>query len=173
MGVGPGHDQRSRSWRARRPQSGSATSTPQRYTAVADAHAGTVSGALARLEVGGARAPRATIRRPRVVAIYEQILEDGTPNSRLRGIVLQQLAQGLESEERWAEAASRHEEAGNLSEYPLRHYALADAARCYHIAGERERARELFDRLDVDAPELRLPDHQRALKRELQSVTDS
>jgi len=141
----------------------------ERFTAVADAHPGTVSGALARLEV--AQLALAGEDATAGVALYEQILADGTPNSRLRGIVLQQLAQGLESAERWGEAGARHEEAANLSEYPLRHWALADAARCFHAAGETDKARALFDRLDVDAPDLRLPDHQRALKREVQAAT--
>jgi predicted negative regulator of RcsB-dependent stress response len=109
----------------------------ERFGEIADAHAGTVSGALARLEVAQLATGDAG------VALYEQILEDGTPNSRLRGIVLQQLAQELESAERWAEAGGRHEEAANLAEYPLRHWALADAARCFHAAGNTDRARAL------------------------------
>lgn len=140
----------------------------ERFTEVADTHAGTVSGALARLEV--AQLALAGEDTGAGLALYEQILEDGTPNSRLRGIVLQQLAQGLESLERWPDAAARHEEAANLSEYPLRHWALADAARCFHAAGETDKARVLFDRLDVDSPDLRLPDHVRALKREVQAA---
>lgn len=137
----------------------------QRFSEIADAHKGTVSGALARVEVAQLALDSGDASSG--VALYEQILADGTPNSRLRGMVLQQLAQGLESAERWADAAARHEEAANLSEYPLRHWALADAARCYNSAGDVEKARALYERLDVAAPDLRLPDHQRALKREI------
>ena len=69
----------------------------------------------------------------------------------------------------WSEAADRHEEAADLSTYPLRHWALADAARCRGSAGETEAAIALFDRLDAAAPELQLPEHVRSLRAELRA----
>lgn len=141
----------------------------ERFEAIADAHTGTVSGALARLEVaqlvqqGGGPAE--------LLEIFEQILAEGPRSDRLRGLILQRLAQSMEDAERWEDAAQRHEQAADLSDYPLRHWAMADAARCRAVAGDREAALALYRRLDSEAPDLRLPDHQRVRKRELEAAS--
>jgi hypothetical protein len=54
--------------------------------------------------------------------------------------------------------------------YPLRHWALAEAARCLQQAGEIERARELALKLATDAPDLMLPQHLSALLAELRQI---
>jgi tetratricopeptide (TPR) repeat protein len=140
----------------------------ERFAAIADAHAGTVSGALARMEVAQLAVEAGELERS--LALYEQILAEDPPSVPLRGLVLQSAAQTLEQAERWSEAAARHQQASELDDYPLRHWALADAARCLALAGDREAARELYARLDSEAPEIRLPDHQRAEKRELEAA---
>jgi tetratricopeptide (TPR) repeat protein len=140
----------------------------QRFTQVADAHPGTVSGALARMEV--AQLASEAGETERALAIFEQILADDPPSQALRGLVLQSAAQALEQVDRWREAADRHEQAAAIEAYPLRHWALADAARCLAAAGDPDAARSLYQRLDSEAPELRLPDHLRAQKRELEAA---
>ncbi len=105
------------------------------------------------------------------VTIYERALEEGTGGDRFRGLLLQRLAQALEDAERWDDAAARHQEAADLRDYPLRHWALADAARCRLQAGDREGAHALYERLGQQAPDLRLPDHQRSQMRELAATS--
>lgn len=140
----------------------------ERFGAVADAHPGTVSGALARMEVAQLAIEAGDTER--ALAVFEQILAEDPPSESLRGLVLQSAAQALEQAERWSEAAERHQQAAGIEAYPLRHWALADAARCLVAAGDRETARSLYARLDSEAPELRLPDHLRAQKRELEAA---
>jgi predicted negative regulator of RcsB-dependent stress response len=140
----------------------------ERFAAVADAHSGTVSGALARMEV--AQLAIEADETERALAVFEQILAEEPPSEPLRGLVLQAAAQALEQTERWVEAAERHQQAAELAGYPLRHWALADSARCLVAAGDRDAARALYARLDAEAPELRLPDHLRAQKREIEAA---
>lgn len=139
-----------------------------RFAEIADAHAGTVSGGLARMEV--AQLALDAGDTPRAIAIYEKVLEEGAGGDRFRGIVLQRIAQALEDTERWDAAAERHEQAADLKDFPLRHWALADAARCRAQAGDREAAHALYQRLAREAPDLRLPDYQRAEMRELDAA---
>lgn len=143
----------------------------QRFGAVADEHAGTVSGALARMEVADLAIEAGDTDR--ALGVFEQALADDPPSPALRGLVLQSAAQALEQAGRWSEAAERHLEASGIASYPLRHWALADAARCRVEAGDRDGARELYGRLEREAPELRLPDHLRAQKRELEASASS
>jgi len=139
-----------------------------RFAEVADAHPGTVSGALARLESGNLLAESGDLQRARDV--WQDLLSEAPRQDNLRGLILQRLAYAHEDAGRWREAAERHEEASALSGFPLRHWALADAARCFAAAGENERALESYERLQPLAPELRLPEHQRAQFETLRAV---
>lgn len=143
----------------------------ERFSAVAQEHPGTVAGALASLEAAELAVEAGD--EEAASAIYDEVLREGAGGDRLHGMVLQRMAQSLEEEERWDEAAARHEEAADLEGYPLRDWALADAARCRAEAGDREAAAALYRRLEVEAPDLRLPDHLRMQKRELEAATTS
>lgn len=134
---------------------------------VSASYAGTVAATLAELD-------RAVLARDagepeRALEILEASLVSGVSGEALRGVTLQRAAQALEDLERWEEAADRHEEAAAIEAFPLRHWALADAARCASQAGDPERALKLYERLDAQAPGLRLPDHQRAEIRDLRA----
>jgi hypothetical protein len=104
------------------------------------------------------------------LVIYTELADEGSQGDELQGLASQRVAQVLEDLERFAEAAARNEEAAGLNGYPLRHWALADAARNRAAAGEIEAASALYERLEAEAPELRLPDAQRAQARELQAL---
>jgi tetratricopeptide (TPR) repeat protein len=130
--------------------------------------AGTVAATLAELD-------RAVLARDageveRALEILEATLARGVSGGALRGVALQRSAQALEDLGRWEAAAARHEEAAAIDAFPLRHWALADAARCAARAGDRERALALYERVEAEAPDLRLPDHQRAELRELRAT---
>jgi tetratricopeptide (TPR) repeat protein len=122
--------------------------------------AGTVAATLAELD-------RAVLARDageveRALEILEATLARGVSGGALRGVALQRSAQALEDLGRWEAAA--------IDAFPLRHWALADAARCAARAGDRERALALYERVEAEAPDLRLPDHQRAELRELRAT---
>ena len=73
-----------------------------------------------------------------------------------------------------AEAAAEHEAAGALPGFPLRYFALADAARCYAQAGDRVRALALLERVESEAKEgYSLPAPMRSLLRELRAASAS
>ena len=135
---------------------------------VAEAHAGTVGGALARLEAIDLaepdRGPAATLEE------LQALLAQLPGRASLRPIALQRIAQTQEALGDFAAAAAAYEAAAGIGDYPLRHLARADAARCYAEAGEPARALALYDQLAAEAPELRLPEHHRVLSRELRAT---
>ncbi len=140
----------------------------KRYAEVAEQHAGTVAAALASME-------RATLlsaggHDDQAIALLDQAQSDAPKHGAIRGIVAQRLAQRFEAAGKWPEAAERHEQAGDVADYPLRFWALADAARCRALAGDADAARALYDRLDREAPELPLSDEQRAERLELRAA---
>jgi predicted negative regulator of RcsB-dependent stress response len=136
-----------------------------RYAKVADEHSGSVSGALARLEAAELQMESGEVEP--ALATLRQALDEAPSRDGLRGMLLQREAQALEQAGRPADAAELHEQASGLDGYPLRFFALADAARCRALAGDVDAARALYTRLDAEAPELRLPEYQRIQKREL------
>jgi len=138
------------------------------YTGIADEHRGTVSGALARLEVVALQ--QSAGETDAALETLKQLRAEAPSRPGLQGMILQAEAQALERADRFAEAAERHEQAAAIAGYPLRHYALADAARCRAQAGDAAAARALYARLDSEAPDLRLPEYQRIQRRELAEI---
>ena len=138
------------------------------FEAVAEEHAGTVAGSLALFEA--AELLNRLGQPEQAEEIWRQALSSASGNPGLYGILQQRVAQAHEARQAWAEAAAAHQEAGRTQGYPLRQWALVDAARCYAAAGEPERALELYEEVEREAPDLNLPDHLRAQFRELRAV---
>jgi predicted negative regulator of RcsB-dependent stress response len=134
---------------------------------IAETHAGTAGATLAMLEHALLLSEQGDLEA--ALERYDAALEAGISEGPLRGLTLQRAATVLENLSRWAEAADRHAQAAAIGTYPLRHHALADAARTRAAAGEPDRALELYERLELAAPELRLPDHQQAQLAELRA----
>ena len=80
------------------------------------------------------------------------------------------IGQAYDGDARWLEAAESYARAGAVETYPLRHWALAQAARCFQQAGELERARELALLVDTDSPDLMLPQHLSTMLAELRQI---
>jgi hypothetical protein len=140
----------------------------KRFATVAEEHAGTVAGALAVVEQAGL--VNAGGRSDEAISLLEHALAEAPRNDAVRGLIGQRLAQRFEDAGKWAEAADRHEAASKLTDYPLREWALADAARCRAMAGDAAAARTLYDRLDQQAPQLQLSDEQRSQRAELRAA---
>lgn len=140
----------------------------EKFRAVADEHAGTVAGTLALFETGQLLDE---LGRPEQGAkVWEQALAQARGNPRLEGLLEQRIGAAHEAEEAWAQAAAAYEAASALEDFPLRYWAMVDAARCWLAAGQPARALALFDRVETEAPDLRLPDHVRGQLRELRAA---
>lgn len=136
-----------------------------RFLAAADAHEGTAAAVSALLEAGTLQAEMGDLDA--AVSTWERARDQAAGGSALRGLAGVRLARGLEQQGRWQEAAEAHEAAGAIEALPTRALALADAARCYAEAGDREKAVDVYQRLQAleDAPPL--PDHVKARLEEL------
>jgi predicted negative regulator of RcsB-dependent stress response len=143
----------------------------ERFQAVQDEYAGTVAAALAGLERGNLVAAEGD--RESAVEIWRAAVADTSANSSLRAILLERIAQAQEEAGQWAEAAQTHEQAGQISAFPLRYWSLADAARCYATAGQPERALALFQRVESEAEQRPLPVDLRLQLRELRAAAAS
>ena len=140
----------------------------ERFRAVADQHRGTVAGTLALFEV--AEILDQLERPEQTLEIWQQALDDLSGHASLRAMLHQRIARLHEDRGDWSEAAAAHEAAGSVTEFPLRYWALAEAARCYAQAGQAGRALALYEQVEREAPDLALPDHLRAQFRELRAV---
>jgi tetratricopeptide (TPR) repeat protein len=139
-----------------------------KFEAIAVEHEGTVAGTLALFEV--AALLEASDRGDETGPIWDRALEQASGNPRLEGLLLQRRGEAHEQRGAWAEAAADHERAGGLQDYPLRYWALLDAARCHAAAGDAEKALGLYDRVEAEAPDLAIPAHIRDQIRELRAV---
>jgi tetratricopeptide (TPR) repeat protein len=140
----------------------------EQFAAVAEEHSGTVAAALARLEQGNLAA--AAGQTDAAIEIWQGAIEELGGNPNFRAILEQRIGQAYDDAGRWLEAAESYEKAGAAEDYPLRHWALAQAARCFQQAGELERARELALRVSTEAPDLMLPPHLSTMLAELRQV---
>jgi tetratricopeptide (TPR) repeat protein len=138
------------------------------FREIAESQRGTVAGTLALLE--SADILEALGRTDEVATAFAGARQ-GAPNPVLRAIVDRRLGYLHEDAGRWAEAAAAHAAAAAVPEYPLRSWALADAARCELSAGRRAEALALYERLELEAPDLPLPEHEAAQLRELRAAT--
>jgi predicted negative regulator of RcsB-dependent stress response len=140
----------------------------KRFGEVAAEHPGTVSGTIASLE--HARLASEGGRDDEAIELLESALANAPSGEAIRGIVLQRIAQRLEEAERWDEAAARHEQAAALGDFPIRGWALVDAARCRAEAGDAAGALALYDRLERELPDMTLPETERARVFELRAA---
>lgn len=148
-------------------QSGVRQEFSKRFIEVAESNAGTVQGALAWLEAGillGEIGENAA-----AVEAWRKGLEAAPAAAPVRGMLLVRIAGEEEDRGRWIEAAETHAQAADLEQYPLRFWAMTDAARCFDRAGNSERALALLERVDADAPSLQLPGYLRERLNELRA----
>jgi len=140
----------------------------EKYRGVAQEHSGTLPAALAWLEVADLLQTQGDLDGS--LESLRKGLAEQPGNPRLEGLVQQRIAQLYEDRGQLAEAAAAHEAAGSLPEFPLRYFALADAARCYAQAGQPDRALALLERIENEAKEsVPLPAELRGLLRELRA----
>ena len=137
----------------------------RRFAVVAADYGGTQAAPLALLEAG--RLQLELGDREAALAAWQQAATSADPT--LRALVWVHVAQAEEEAGRWVEAAEGYARAGDVTAYPLRYAALADAARCFAEAGEPEKAVALHKRIRAESPQTRLPEHVAARLRELEA----
>jgi tetratricopeptide (TPR) repeat protein len=137
----------------------------ERFGAVAQEYPGTASAAIARLEQGNLVAAGGDDAG--AIEIWRSAIARLSGGSPLAGVLYQRIGQSLENIGDWEAAGHAYETAAAIDSYTFRYWAMADAARCYLLADRPEKALELSARLDIEAPDLQLPDYLRARLREL------
>jgi tetratricopeptide (TPR) repeat protein len=143
----------------------------EKFQAVAEQNRGSVAGTLALFEV--AEILDALGREEQIQAVWESALDASAGNDRLTGLLLQRVGESYERRESWVEAAEAHQAAAELEEYPLRYWALLDAARCLVAAGSPQQGLTLYRRVQQESPDLPVPDHLRLQFRELEAASAS
>jgi len=130
-------------------------------------HSGSTAAVEARIHAGNLRAK---LGEAEAALAQWRLASDEAPRAgSLQGLALVRLASGLEDAGQPAEAAAAFEQAAGLSDFGDRRVALADAARCYLDAGDRDKALALAQRLESEADEspVALPEHVEARLTEL------
>jgi len=140
--------------------------TVAHYEQVATDYAGTTAGALALLEAG--KLQQELGDTDAAIATFERGLRDIPEGDPIRAFLWSRIASVHESAGRYAAAADADEKAAAIESYPLRFDALADAARLWALAGDTDRALAAYERIQVEAPELKLPPYVEARLVEMQ-----
>jgi tetratricopeptide (TPR) repeat protein len=140
----------------------------ERFGAVAQEYPGTAGAAIARLEQGNLVA--AAGDDAGAIEIWRSAVARLSGRSPLAGVLHQRIGQALENAGDWEAAAEAYEAAAKIGAYTFRHWAMADAARCYLLADRPEKALEHSARLESEAPDMQLPDYLRARLRELSAA---
>jgi tetratricopeptide (TPR) repeat protein len=137
------------------------------FRELAREHSGTAAAVMAQLEAGNRSAELGDAEA--AIEAFTAASEGASSGSALQGLVLVRLGRAFEQEGRFGDAAEVYEQAGAIEAFPLRYYALGNAARNYANAADIGRAVALYRRIELEAPEVVLPDHVRSRLRELQA----
>ncbi|MHA7837324.1 MAG: tetratricopeptide repeat protein [bacterium] len=129
----------------------------ERFARIGREHGGTAAGSLAWLEAGTLLA---RLERPEEAReSFEAARESAGPRSPITALAWMRLADLAEARGDLAAAAEAYEAAANVPDYPLQANALAEAARTWAAAGEPEKALAVFQRLESEFPDERVPPH--------------
>lgn len=140
----------------------------ERYAAVARKYPGTAGAAIARFEQGDLVA--AAGDEAGAIEIWRSAIARLSGRSPLAGMLHERIGEALERGGDWEAAAQAYDAAAAIDAYTFRHWALAEAARCYLLANQPEKALKRAARLETEAPDLQLPDYLRGRLRELRAA---
>ncbi len=125
------------------------------YEAVGSEFSGEPAGAVALLEAGKLQQKLGDAAG--ALATYEEALESLGPVEGLRGLILERRGSVYEAEGDWTSAAEAYREASLIPTYPIRGYAMVNAARLFVEDGQVERAIELVEGWEKESPDYQLP----------------
>jgi tetratricopeptide (TPR) repeat protein len=140
----------------------------ERFREVADEFDGTTTESLALLEVGILQSELDDLEG--AISTWNEAAELVDSDHALRAILLERVAVGQEQLGDYAAAAASHEKAAAITAYPLRYIALSNAARCHAEAGNEDAAVAAYERVNVESPDLQLPEHTEFLLMELKAA---
>ena len=103
------------------------------------------------------------------LATYQQALAPYDDDAAMRGIILERVALLHEARGDLDAATASHLAASEIGTYPLRYFALLNAARTQAEAGQNDSAVANFDRVIQESPDLLIPEHTQALLSELKA----
>ena len=138
-----------------------------RFQALADEYAGTEMGSYALIQVGSLQVELDETES--ALASFELALEPYDARQPMRGVLLEWMALLHEERNEPDAAIKRHIEASSVLDYPLRYFALLNAARIQAESGEADAAIANFDRILVESPDLLIPEHTNAMLLELKA----
>ncbi len=142
----------------------------QRFREVAESHAGTPGAALAWFEAGELLAEAGD---PSDSLAAWQAGVDAARGSVLAAALLMKQGQAQEQSGQLAEAAAAYQAAAEVPDFPLRAFALAEAARCLDQVEQPERALDLLEAAEAEPSSAALPEHLRTRLRELRALRAS
>lgn len=138
-----------------------------RFRELADEHEGTQMGGYARFQVATLQADLDDDEA--ALTSFQQALAPYDEDEAMRGIILERIALIHEQRGDLAAAAKAHLEASEITSYPLRYFALLNAARSQAAADLPDAAIANFDRVIRESPDLLIPEHTEAMLRELKA----
>ncbi|MDP6981438.1 MAG: tetratricopeptide repeat protein [Myxococcota bacterium] len=138
-----------------------------RFQALADDYAGSEMGSYALVQVGNLQAELDDVDA--ALSSLQEALEPYGDNHAMRGILLERIALLHESKGDLDAASQAHVEASAITRYPLRYFALVNAARTQAEAGKTDEAIATFDRISAEAPDLQIPEHTQSMLLELKA----
>jgi tetratricopeptide (TPR) repeat protein len=136
-----------------------------RFGEIAREHPGTAGGALAAMEAGTLLEQLGSVED--ALATWSESVASLASDQTIRALIELRIAGAYEAQARWIEAGEAFERAADVTGYPLRQSARADAARCYAEGGEVERALAAFARVKSEDPDVFIPEHLNARLLEL------
>lgn len=139
----------------------------ERFQGLAAEQAGNEMGSYAWVQAGSLQADQGDLEG--ALESFEQALEPFDKSEAMRGIILARIAVIHEQLGDLASAAAAHLEASEITSYPLRYFALLNAARNQAEAGQTDAAIVSFDRVTQESPDLRIPEHTQAMLMELKA----
>jgi tetratricopeptide (TPR) repeat protein len=139
----------------------------ERFQQLAEAHEGTEMGAQALFQIANLRSGLDDTAG--AIESYQQALAPYSDDEAMRGIILERIALLHESSGNLEAATQAHLGASEIPSYPLRYFALLNAARTQAEAGLDELAVANFDRVTQESPDLLIPEHTQAMLLELKA----
>ena len=140
----------------------------ERFQGLAAEQAGNEMGSYAWVQAGSLQADQGDLEG--ALESFEQALEPFDKSEAMRGIILARIAVIHEQLGDLASAAAAHLEASEITSYPLRYFALLNAARNQAEAGQTDAAIVTFERVTQESPDLLIPEHTQAMLMELKAA---
>ena len=139
----------------------------KRFQGLAAEHEGSEMGSYALVQAGSLQTDLNDLDG--ALASFQQALEVYDKDQAMRGIILERIAGVHEQLGDLPAAAAMHLQASEIASYPLRYFALLNAARSQAEAGQTDAAIVSFDRVTQESPDLRIPEHTQAMLMELKA----